>query len=186
MGIYGQRFYFRQGLPKVRDIKDKFKEITGLRVGYTSDLSLEKLVNNSGDVIYHLNRGRDEVRHIYSEEFQGDKSEVRKDQAYISYSYFCCDGFADVSIGEHTLAEKSFALQCGIRDENHYFFYALIKTMLELGGSEYDYHVYPDDPEEGPDNYLMPYFPHERHWKRIRKWDEMSDLEKAGFKSKYA
>lgn len=173
-------------MPKVRDIQNKFMEITGLRVEYTSDLSLKKLADSSDDVIYHLNRGRDEVRHSYSDEFKGDRSAVRKDEAYISYSYFCCDGFADISIAEHTLAEKSFAIQTGIMNENHYFFHALNKTMLELGGFEYDYHTYPDDPEEGPDNYLRPYFPHERHWKRIRKWDEMSDLEKADFKSKYA
>lgn len=49
MGIQAARFYYHHELPKVNSIKNKFEEITGLKLTYTSCLELNELVTDERD-----------------------------------------------------------------------------------------------------------------------------------------
>jgi hypothetical protein len=80
--------------------------------------------------------------------------------------------------------DKSFHIEYGIGSGNMYFFLAFIKTIYEIGGHGYDYYHQGEHLEA--EDFLKPYHPHEKRWKNIKRWNEMSDYEKAGFKSKYA
>ncbi len=168
MGIQREHFYFKQGLPKVNVIKAKFEEITGLYLSYTSCLQLNELITDEEDVLRSIEQSvKGPHRHIYRR------------------PYFSCAEFDDVYLGEYLQPEtKSFDLECGIRIENMYFFQALIKAMLELGGRCLDYSFYSED-DRNIDDYLEPYLPHQREWKRIKNWNEMNAVERAGFNNPY-
>lgn len=187
MGIYGHRFYFRDGLPKVRAIKEKFFEITGLKLGFTADVYMKELIPESDDIAFYLHRSQEERDYIFSPEFEGDKVEAQRDLHRVDTPYFSCDGFSEISLGEHISAGgKSFHIECGIRQKSMYFFFALIKTMLELGGHTYRYSTYDHEADPDVEEKLEPYLPHERFWKRIKKWDEMCAVERAAFIGKYS
>ena len=55
MGIYAHRFYFKEGLPKVDDIRSKFKEITGLHLEFTPYIHLDRLMTDYQDILDYLN-----------------------------------------------------------------------------------------------------------------------------------
>lgn len=104
----------------------------------------------------------------------------------IDSAHFSCENFENVYLGEYMVpSSKSFYLECGIQIENMYFFHALSKTMLELGGNFFDYNVYPHEDSLKVEDYLKPYYPHERRWKNIKKWYEMNTIEQAFFRSHY-
>ena len=96
--------------------------------------------------------------------------------------YFQCEDFQ--SIGPENpgdIGEKNFSIACYLPIKSTYFFMALTKTMLELGGQQYRYGD-SSEYDEIAEGYLAPYHPHDNEWKNIREWAEMSDFEKAGFK----
>lgn len=166
MGIYATEFYFKKELPKVDAIKRKFKEITGIRLEYKPGLELNELATDSNDIINFLNS---------------------PESAILGYTLFSCEGFSIVRLGEYMIPNsKSFYLECGITIKNMYFFHALSKTMLELGGHIIKPESYRDEEDLEIDKYLEPYNPYERWWKRIKKWEDMNNVERAAFKGKYA
>lgn len=169
MGIQGTRFYFSVELPKVDAIKEKFKKITGLSLIYTHCLDLNELVTEEEDFLFLLEQS-----------VHGKKSHSN------GYAYFSCAHFDNVYLGDYMMpSSKSFYLQCGIRIENMYFFHALSKTMLELGGNIFNYNIYPHEQDLEIDELLEPYHPHDRAWKRIKKWEEMNSVERTTFKNKF-
>jgi hypothetical protein len=165
MGIYGIRFYFKQGLPKVSVVKEKFKAITGLSLSFISEINLKNIVEDRADIIEQLHK--------------------IENKSYPETPYFYCEDFNKAWIGEYSVEENSFAIEYGIKSPNLYFFDALIKTMHELGGLKFAFHEYPCPKDLNIDAHLEPYNPHEREWKKIKKWADMSDLEKSTFDSKY-
>lgn len=170
MGIRGHRFYFKQELPKVSDIKEKFQEITGLRLQFYSVAHLEELLTDADDILHHLNKRKEETN-----------------QVVINAPHFACGDFEDIYLEDYMRPEtRSFYIICGIGMETLYFFEALIKAILETGGHTFNYSHYPHEESLDIDNYLEPYLPHERQWKRIKKWDDMCDVEKAAFKDPYS
>lgn len=188
MPLLGYRFYFREGLPKVQAIKDKFFEITGLELGYFTPLRLGKLLLEPADIVYTLNRNFEDRNYIESPEFVGDRKAAKRDFHYSGYTYFTCKGFLWISLGEFiTAGGKSFHIQTGGGEgENLYFYYALIKSMLEIGGHTYDYHYHSVEADPTAEDKLEPYLPHERFWKRIKKWDEMCEVERVAFIENYS
>jgi hypothetical protein len=169
MGIRATRFYFSTELPKVDVIKKKFTEITGLPVTYTPCLELNELVTDDEDFLFLLEQS-----------INGKKTHSN------GYAHFSCADFDNVYLGDYMVpGSKSFYLECGIRNENMYFFHALSKTMLELGGNIFDYHTYPHEKDLKIDEFLEPYYPHERSWKRIKKWEEMNSVERSRFKNRF-
>lgn len=170
MGIYRHSFYFEKELPKIQEIKDKFKEITGLILGYYSVAYPKELMTEAADLLYHLNE-------IYT-----GWSSVR-----INSPQFTCCEFENVYLGDYMQPKsKSFDLEYGMGSPNLYFYKALIKTMLELGGRTVRHSYYSQEADFEIENYLEPYIPCERKWKCIRKWNEMSDFERLSFKCKHA
>ena len=186
MGIYGSRFYFKEGLPNTRDVQEKFNEITGLELHFTTDLYLRKIADNEEDIIYHINRNKDEIAFSNSAEFDGDNAQILKENPRLATPYFHCPGFDDAGLADYSVEEKSFQIEYGTRSESLYFFNALRKTMYELGGLNFKYSIYPVRKDLIIEDYLTPYHPHDREWKSIKKWEEMSDFEKADFKSNHA
>jgi hypothetical protein len=185
MGLRANRFYFKDGLPKVSAIKDKFTEITGLSVSLQTTLFLSELVTDRRAITHNLSKSQDILNRISSDDFEGDKTEARRDVTGLGRSVFYCASFNSVQLGDYQ-EEKSFYLETGIDNESLYFFEALIKTMLEIGGHSYNHHISPPDAEHVIADHLESYHPHEKRWKKIKKWDEMSDSEKAFFKSPYS
>lgn len=164
MAFTSHRLYFQNGLPSVKDVKQKFQEITGLKLQFYATAHLRELITDTGDMLYKL-------RNVY-EETGGN---------VINFPYFTSPGFDKVYWEDyHSNWERTFCLDFGGGKESFYFFQALVKTMLECGGRTYPHYFELD--EEESDAYILPrlepYHPHERRWKRIRKWDEMSDFEK--------
>lgn len=169
MGIQAKRFYYHNEIPKVNTIKDKFEEITGLQLSYTPCLELNELVTDDEDYLILLEQS-----------IKGKHTHIRK------YPHFSCEDFDPVYLGEYmSPSSKSFYLQCGIQIENMYFFDALSKTLLELGGKVFNYYIYPHDEDMNIEEYLEPYHPHDREWKNVKKWREMNSVERAGFRSFY-
>ncbi len=168
MGIYGHRFYFKEGLPTVKAIKEKFLEITGLRLNFEAYLHLDKLITDQDDIIDNL-------------------TTIDNSRGFLQINtpYFSCADFSSISLGDF-IEKNSFHIECGIRAESMYFWHALIKSILEIGGHTFKYHYYPYEKDLVVENYFEPYHPYERKWKRIKKWAEMSEFEKAAFKGKYA
>lgn len=167
---YAHRFYFKQELPKVSDIKEKFQEITGLRLRFFSKTYPDELMTDTGDLLHYLEKCHKETNIVM-----------------IHCPRFTCDGFDDLWLGDYMRPEsRSFYIQGWIGTKSMYFFLALIKTMHEIGGSTFNYSHYPHEEDLEIDKYLDSYRPHEREWKRIRKWDEMCDVEKAAFRNKYS
>lgn len=186
MGIFGHRFYFRDGLPKVQAIKDKFFEITGLKLGYYSTLHLGELIPESEDIAFSHHRNLEDVAYIQSAEFTGDRREIKRNMHYTGYTFFTCHGFLDIRLeNDITAGGKSFDILCGGRAESLYFYYALIKSVLELGGNTYLYNTYTAEADPEAEEKLELYLPHERFWKRIKKWDELCAVERAAFNGFY-
>jgi len=170
MGIRGHRFYFKQELPKVSEIKKKFQEITGLKLGFYAVASMNELMTDAEDTLYYLKKRSEETRDVV-----------------VHSAHFNCEGFEDINLGYYMQPEtRSFHIEAGVGMPSMYFFFALIKTMHEIGGYTFNYSYYPHGEDLDIDNYLEPYNPHERQWKRIKKWNDMCDVEKAGFKDPYS
>lgn len=170
MGIYGHRFYFKEELPKISEVEEKFYEITGLQLRYYATVHLEELMTDAEDILYHIRKKRSETNYVV-----------------VNSPSFKCEGFEDVYLGDYMQPDtRSFYLECGIHVKSMYFFLALIKTFHELGGQTFRYRTYPHQEDMDIEKYLEPYHPYHREWKRIKKWDEMSDVERAGFKGKYS
>ena len=184
MGICSARFYFKEGLPKVYRIREKFKELTGLEVSLLTYLHLNELITERRQIAYHFYKSEETRDYIDSEQFEGDAKKIRKGLMSTGYVYFSCSSFHKIHLDY--VEEKSFYLEYGIPDSKSYFSEALIKTMLEIGGKLYSYSISPPEEEHVVEDYLQPYHPHEERWKKIKKWDELSDYEKSLFKSKYA
>lgn len=169
MGIYANRFYFKEKLPLVSDIKHKFYEITGLRLRFYSAVHLDELMTDSEDILYQLNTSKE-----------------RNNLLIVDGPCFTCEDFDKIYLGDYMQPQtKSFYIECGIRTKSRYFFWALMKTMHEVGGYTFDYHCYPHEEDLDIEPYLEPYNPHERKWKRIKKWNDMSEVEKAIFKGDF-
>ena len=123
MGIYATRFYFKAALPQISAIKTKFKEITGLDLDYSPAIELNELATDAEDFLYYFSKSIEGGKHLK-----------------YTYAWFSCEGFANVYLDDYMRpAEQSFYLECGIKIENMYFFHALSKTMLELGGNIFSY-----------------------------------------------
>ena len=169
MGIQGRRFYFHNEIPKVNTIKDKFEEITGLQLEYMPCLDLNQLVTDNEDFLILLEQS-----------IKGDNAHIRR------RPHFSCEDFDHVYLDDYMIpSSKSFYLICGIQIENMYFFNALSKTLLELGGNIFRYSIYPHEEDLNIAEYLEPYHPHDREWKQVKKWHEMNSVERAGFRSFY-
>ncbi|MGH1338666.1 MAG: hypothetical protein ACRBFS_21310 [Aureispira sp.] len=166
MGIYAHRFYFKQGLPKFKTIKEKFQEITGLNVQFYSIIHMEELITDSDDILYHLNKKREE-----------------SNISSINAPYFSCSGFNHVYLDYMNNDNKTFYLEFGIGKTSKYFYQAMIKTMLEIGGQTYTNHIAPDEEENDAfiEPFLETYHAHESFWKRVKPWDKMSQFEKDYF-----
>lgn len=167
MGIYAHRFYFKDGLPPVKVVTEKFQEITGLRIQFYSIAHIGKFLTDSSDLLYHLRKVNDETNSVA-----------------INAPYFSCPGFNRVYLGDYLgEGDKTFYLEFGVGSGSLYVYRALIKSMLEVGGLTYTNHIAPDEEETDAfiQPYLEPYNPHDREWKQIRRWAEMSDFEKASF-----
>lgn len=171
MGIYAHQFYFKNGLPKVKEIKDKFYEISGLKLEYTPVVFLDRLTNDQNAILRYW-----------------EKSIKESNKVYIHSTHFSCEGFTDIYLEDYMGPDsKTFYLEMGIRAKNMYFFNALVKTLHEIGGRTYTNHNHDaKETDEFIEQYLEPYHPHERNWKRIKVWSEMSEVEKAAFKGKYS
>lgn len=185
MGIYGKRFYFKQGLPDIEIIEQKFLEITGLEIEFKVTIWLNRLMTDRDEISSQLAKDRETVKYIFSSEFQGDKTKAQRALNVFSNPCFYCEGFDRIKLGDF-VKEKSFHIEYGIGSESMYFFNAFIKTIFEIGGLSYDYHDYHQGKDPEPEEYLEPYYPHQKQWKNIKKWSDMSDYEKAEFKCKYA
>lgn len=171
MGIYAHSFYYKERLPKVKEIKKKFLEITGLQLDYHSIVEVNDLATEHDDILYAIMKVTEELKNPFP----------------LGRPRFTCQDFETVYLDEYMQPEsRSFSIICGIRTENMYFFNALIKTFLELGGFTYTYYCHPPPENLDIDKHLEPYNPHEREWKRIKKWKEMCDVEKAAFKGKHS
>jgi hypothetical protein len=158
-----------------------------LKLEFSADVYMAELIPESDHISYYLHRSAAELDHIFSDEFVGDRHEAQNGLHQVDNPYFSCEGFGEIDLGEIISAGgKSFHIQCGIKAENMYFFFALIKTMLELKGQTYDYHFYAPDEDPDAETKLEPYIPQERFWKRIKKWDEMCAVERAAFNGKYS
>lgn len=184
MGIFMHRFYFEQGLPKVKSVQEQFTQITGLKLNYTAEIYLKKIVDNREDIIYHINRSEDEWSFAKTKKFEGEKSKI-EGKPVIEEAFFSCEGFDSIYIGEGTVQEKSFGTEFNGRCKDFYFFDAFNKTMNELGGRTFNYNTYPYPKDLEVEKYLEPYHPHEREWKRIKKWAEMSEFEKDVFRNRF-
>ncbi len=162
MGIFAHQFYFKQGLPKVADIKKAFHHITGLDVQFYSIVHINELMTDEKDLLYHIRESRGNVIHA---------------------PYFSCLNFNHVYLGKYMHpGDKAFYLEYGGRKSNKYFYHAMIKTMLEVGGATYTNHIHlENETDECIEQFLEPYRPHTPFWMRIRTWDEMSDFEKERF-----
>lgn len=184
MGRFMHRFYFENGLPKISAIELKFTQITGLKLRFITNIHLNNIVEDSDDILYYINRGSDEISYSKSRQFSGDRKEIYQHVRKIGYTFFECKGFDSIYIDD-LIQEKSFSVYFGGRVKSFYFFWALEKTMYELGGRKFTYntHPYPEDLEVK--KYLEAYHPYEREWKLIKKWAEMSDFEKERFKNSY-
>jgi hypothetical protein len=168
MGIYGHHFYYKERLPKINEIKKKFIEITGLQLEYHAIVEVDDLATEHDDISYAIMK------------------ETERNRRPLSHPRFTCKEFEPVYLDDYMEpTSRSFYIICGIRTENMYFFNALIKTFLELGGFTYTYYWHPPPEDLDIDKHLKPYHPHEREWKRIKKWDDMCDVEKAVFKGKH-
>lgn len=186
MGILSHRFYFKEELPKVQAIKDKFYEITGLKLGFYTKMQLGELLPESEDIAYSLNRNLEVRNHVESTSNNGVSWEIKKDFHFLGYTFFTCKGFDDLRLDQYiTAGGKSFDILCGANAESLYFYYALIKSVLELGGHTYLYNTYTVEADPEAESKLEPYLPHERYWKRIKKWDEMCAVERAAFNGIY-
>ena len=171
MGIYGHYFYYKERLPKVIEIKKKFLEVTGLELDFHSIVEVDDLATEHDDILYAIMKETEEPRN----------------RVPLRHPRFTCKEFEPVYLEEYMQPRtRAFYIICGIRTENMYFFKALIKTFLELGGSTNNLHIYPPPQDLDFDKHLEPYNPHEREWKRIKKWNEMCDVEKAAFKGKHS
>lgn len=176
MGVISERLYFRQGFPDIRDVKKKFHELTGLRLTFSTELSLNQLTHDEQEISYRM------FHSGFGEQSSGNGNEFHK----LGWQYFSCKGFDHLYIGENApIEEKSFYLECSGATRSLYFFTALIKAMLELGGNVYRYNVSPPDPGHVVDDFLEPYHPHDREWKKVRKWEDMSAFERADFSIKF-
>ena len=165
MGITTHQFYFKQGLPKVEAIKDTFFRITGLSLRVYSIAHIDELMTNDKDLLYQLRKNEEETNTVV-----------------INAPYFSCSDFNRVYLGDYMSAgDKTFYLEYGAGKSNHYFYYALIKAMLETGGVTYKNNYITDDTDEYIEQFLKPYQPHEPFWMRLKKWDEMSEFEKERF-----
>ena len=161
MGITVHRFYFKQGLPKVEAIQETFFRITGLRLQFYSIVRINELMTENSDLLYHIRESGARV---------------------IQAPYFSCSGFHDVGLEDYMKpGDKTVCLVYGVGKSNHYFYYALIKAMLEAGGLTYKNNYITDDTDEYIEQFLEPYQPHEPFWMRLKKWDEMSEFERERF-----
>jgi hypothetical protein len=171
MGIYAHSFYYKERLPKVDEIKKKFLEVTGLQLGYHSIVEVNDLATEHDDILYAIMKAKEEP----------------VNRRPLGNPRFTCEEFDTVYLDDYVQPlSRSFSIVCGIRTENMYFFNALIKTLLELGGFTYTYYCHPPPADLAIDKHLEPYHPHDREWKRIKKWNEMCDVEKAAFKGKHS
>jgi hypothetical protein len=169
MGISVENFYFRKGLPKITSIKEKFQEITGLPLSYTPYFQFDELVTDREDLVYLFEKSLREATY---------KTTNRP--------YFSCAEFEDICLDEYLQPEtKELGIVYGIGAESMYFYYALQKTMIELGGDQIRHKINLRKKDFNIENNWEPYFPHERKWKRIKKWDEMNAVERASFKDPY-
>lgn len=166
MGLYAHRFYFEFGLPKVKPILEKFHEITGLTAQFYSIVHLEELMTDDDDILHYFNRRRQESRSVG-----------------INTPYFACKGFDHVYLEDYVdISQKTFYLEFGGGKVNKYFYRAMIKTMLEIGGQTYKNHVvWEEETDEFIQQHLEPYHPHEPYWKQVKPWDSMSEFEKNRF-----
>jgi len=170
MGIYGHQFYFKERLPDTAELEKKFHEITGLDLSYHVVAYIDELVTDEDDILYHIRKKMDETNYVV-----------------LQNPRFFCKGFDYIYLSDYMRPEtRAFYIECDIGTESMYFFFALIKTFLELGGYTLNHSYYPPQEDLDIDQYLEPYHPYERKWKRIKKWTEMSDWEKAAFKGKYS
>lgn len=161
MGITTHQFYFKQGLPKVEAIKETFFRITGLRLQFYSMVRINELMTENEDLLYHIRESRERI---------------------IQAPCFSCSDFNRVYLGDYMSAgDKTFYLEYGAGKSNKYFYYALIKAMLEVGGATYTNHCATEHTDEYIEQFLEPYQPHEPFWMRLKKWDEMSEFEKERF-----
>lgn len=161
MGIYAHQFYFKQGLPKVADIQNAFSNITGLKMQFYSIAHINELMTNGEDLLYYIRESRERV---------------------LETPYFSCSGFDNVYLDDYmNPGDKTFYLEYGAGKSNKYFYHAMIKAMLEVGGITYTNHFHTEDTDAHIEQFLKPYQPYEPFWMRIKKWNEMSEFEKERF-----
>ncbi len=179
MGIFAHRLYFGQGFPKVRLIEEKFNEITGLDLGFVVNLHLNELTAVKREIANSLNQSLEKLDYIFSSEFKGDTTEAQRDLTTLGRPYFYCFPFDEIQF-EYP-QETSFYLECSLSVDSLYFFEALIKTMLELGGRTYKYSSSSNEIGHIIEDHLEEYNPQDEKWNKIKKWDKMSDIEKSKF-----
>lgn len=185
MGICAARFYFKEGLPKVQAIKEKFQELTGLYLFIYMPIDIVNLHDayckgvsyDDRGVGYKLYRDQETAEQILRDSRDhGKVFDAQKNLNSLSGITFSCLDFH--RIGLDYLEEKSFYLEYSIPNNNSYFSEVLMKTMLELGGRFYKYSSSPPKLGHIVEDYLEPYYPHERRWKKLKKWKEYSDFER--------
>ncbi|WP_162555724.1 hypothetical protein [Reichenbachiella versicolor] len=182
MGIFAHRLYFKNGFPKVRLVQEKFLEITGLELSFIVDVHLNEITTKKSEIASSMSQSVKERDRIFSPDFQGDQMEAQKDLTSIGRPYFYCFPFDEILLDEYP-EETSFYLECNLSTNSMYFFEALIKTMLELGGRTYTYNSSSNDPGHVIEDHLEEYNPDNEHWTSIKKWEETSDIERAKFQN---
>ena len=154
MGIQATHLYFSKGFLKMKTIRDKFNEITGL-----------------------------ELRLILNEELIDSEEEEEKILQNIpsptkaGFSCFYVEGFYSIYIVDYYGDNKTFELECGGADR--YFYQALLKTFYELGAMRVNRNFgFDGAPFNNINMYLDSYNRNDPFWADINKWNNYNESEK--------
>ncbi len=152
MGIQATHMYFKSGIPKIKTIRNKFFEVTGLELRLKYKKQLVELQKEE---------------EIIPKGIIGENSNLSYIEFYVESFYSVHMEYSD---------SNSFELECGLK--GRYFYMALQKTFFELGGKkvdrEYGMDLCDADDSSGIDinNYLLPYDKDDNYWADIKKWND--------------
>ena len=176
MGICVANFYFKEGLPKVTEIQEKFYALTGLRVYLNVGLNLVDFPISEREVVHKLHRDFEEWEKSFDppSDFKNQQQKRAKLNS-MEGIFFSCYDFGTIGVEYQT--KHNITFEYGINESGSYFSESLIKTMHELGGRDFvDSNMWQEEHIE--EHHLEPYLPHEKRWKKLKKWEEYSSLMK--------
>lgn len=178
MGISATNFYFKEGIPAVIEMKNKFEELTGLQFYMSIGVNLVHLSSDNREISYKLYKDQGEWERVSNSQLSFDKrQEIKKNLNTLEGLSIAC-WVAGKRYGvyvENVSAQKVSFIYAA--NESNYFTESLIKTMLELGGRQPKGLTIHDSADYATEE-LAPYNPYKKRWKRLKKWEEYTDLEK--------